>query len=274
MKFGKILATTRFPNEKKMTERFLGLKKSHLLFLRTLPIEKLCELEDLGFLRSIGRDTTVFVTKLPPLEVVFDEYFSYLEGTLSDNSSWIWNSSNHQEAVTNKEVEFNIVYRSYLSRSMQLSLSLKDSSLNEIPFELTSDQTHAVSSKEIGESHFRVRLKPGVNVFKLRFSAQKTVVAPDGRQIEFGIHNLTIKNLPLKSGATKAYTLSQASLEQTLRRKLHSAGYELVIIRSLHKKLETQTLNVEGKPFDYWRLSLKHTLKKRFALVLAKSECR
>ena len=267
-----MILTAWFPDEGKMMLHYLNVKKRHLIFPRILSIERLSNIEDLGFLRFIGRDTTVFLTRLPLLEVIFDENFSYLESDIATNSHWIWNSSNHQKSTDDHEVKIAIILRSPFSRSMHLSFALKDYNLNDLSFRLTDEQTCAVQLLDTDSRRYTIRLNPGVNLFKIGFSPKEPKIAPGGRAIEFGIHNLTLKNLPSKNGMFNFLTARQLGIERNLRHNLHAAGYELVMIRSLLQKFETRALNVEGIPYDYSSLSLKHVLSKRLALVVAKSE--
>ena len=92
-------------------------------------------------------------------------------------------------------------------------------------------------------------------------------IGDDFRPISFGLTDFQIVNSKASSPSREA----SYSSEFSLRKVLHSIGFEKVLILRFGKSFSTQTKSLEGEPELFWeKTSTKRSVGRR-GLVLAMS---
>ena len=213
------------------------------------------------FLRAIGRKGFITFCRLSKFEIVLDNNFYKPETITDSNTEWVWGHISNPSSQTINRIQFAINYRGYVSKNLNLKFKVIHPTLNNCLFDVNQPNTTIHFSKLRSIFDRKVKLNPGMNLFEVIFHFNEVFVGSDARPISFGLADFHLSHREEL----------QVSNELSIRKDLHSIGYENVFILRLGQSFSTYSKNFEGDPKDFWqKCSVKKTIGCR-GLIVARS---
>ena len=239
----------------------------YLVIFRNLKVD-IKNLDDsIKFLRTIGRKKLVAFCKLEQFEIVYDNSFYKPETDVNSDREWVWGYGTIGDGLPCPTVRFNIEYRGFLPKQFRLKFMMIHPTANNCFFELRQQFPKACFSEKKTYFDEIVRMLPGSNIFKISLNFIDVFIGDDLRPISFGLTDFQILNSTGSSPSREA----RYSSEFSLRKVLHSIGFEKVLILRFGQSFSTQPKSFEGEPDLFWeKTSTKRSVGRR-GLVLAMS---
>jgi hypothetical protein len=239
----------------------------YLVIFRNLKLDINNLDESVKFLRTIGRKKLVTFCKLERFELVYDNSFYKPETDVKSDREWVWGYRTIGNGLACPTFQFNINYRGFRPKQFRLKFMMIHPTTNNCFFELRQQFPKVSFSEKKTYFDEIVRILPGSNIFEINLNFKDVFIGDDLRPISFGLTDFQILNSTVSIPSREA----KYSSEFSLRKVLHSIGFEKVLILRFGQSFSTQPKSFEGDPELFWeKTSTKRSVGRR-GLVLAMS---